>query len=174
LKGSDNLLLHPYDLMYCFTCCVIEQNDEDVIIAAMAVMILSKRFHGDFVVGQHLNWEQHVNMLHQEGMFKKMYQVSFSCFNRLLDMLKSWLKVDEKQSHNASKGIQPITAEMILHYTLHYLSGSSVHDIRVTAGISYITFYRLVHHGFDAINACSCLSLMFLITLQDLTVSANE
>jgi hypothetical protein len=55
LKGSDSSLLHPYDMMYCFTCSVTEQNDHDVFIAAIAVMILSKRFRGDFFVRQSLN-----------------------------------------------------------------------------------------------------------------------
>jgi hypothetical protein len=56
-------------------------------IAALAAMILSQKFCGDFVVRQHLNWELHIKMLLQEEQFKTMYHMSHSSFKKLLIML---------------------------------------------------------------------------------------
>jgi len=61
------------------------------------------------------------------------------------------------------KGRRSITAELILHCTLCYLSGGLVYDIRVTEGILCIS-----------INACPSLSIMFPSMLQDLSVSTDE
>jgi len=75
-------------------------------------------------------------------------------------VLLPWLNVDNKQSSNASKGRRPIVAEIILHCTLHYLAGGSVHDIRICAGLSHSSFNRAVHRGLDAINDCPRLSIL--------------
>jgi hypothetical protein len=61
LKGSDKSLHHPYDLIYSFTCGIIEDGDNFVIIVAMAILILCRSFCGNFGVRQHLNWELHVS-----------------------------------------------------------------------------------------------------------------
>ncbi len=67
-----------------------------------------------------------------------------------------------KQSHNASKGKQPIVPEIIMHCTLCYLAGGSIHDIRVCAGMSVSSFYRAVRCGIDAVNACLSLAIKSL------------
>jgi hypothetical protein len=59
---------------------------------------------------------------------KKMYRMSLSSFNRLLTKILPWLEANQKQSSNASKGQCPIVAEIILHCTLCFLAGGSVHD----------------------------------------------
>jgi hypothetical protein len=154
---------------------VATENDDDFpIIAAMAAAVLSRIYRGDVVVRQRLNWNLHVKTLIREGLFKKMYQMPPSAFNKLLKMLLPWMNVDNKQSSNASKGRRPIVAEIILHCTLRYLAGGSVHDIRVCAGLSHSSFYRAVHRGLDAINDCPSLSINFPMTLSDLSRSAAE
>jgi len=107
-------------------------------------------------------------------MFKKMYRMSPLSFNRLLAMILPWLDMNKKQSSNASKGRRSITAEIILHCTLHFLAGGSVHDIQVMAGMSRTSFYRCVHHGIDAINACPGLSIRFPLTISELANSAKD
>ncbi len=81
-----------------------------------------------------LKWNQHARRLECEGQFHRMYRMSVASFNNLLDLLQPWLQVNLKQTCNASKGKQPIVAEIILHCTLRYLAGGSVHDIRVQGG----------------------------------------
>lgn len=63
LTGSNKSLLHSFD-MISFTFGIMEESDDFVTIVAMAVMILFKRFHDDFIVRQHLNCKLHVKMLH--------------------------------------------------------------------------------------------------------------
>ena len=63
LKGNDSSLLHPYNILYS---CICKETalDDDVELAAMAAVILTSRFHGDFIVRQHLNWNYHAKRLH--------------------------------------------------------------------------------------------------------------
>ena len=174
LKGTNQSIVHPYDFIYSSAFVATENDDDFPIIAAMAAAVLSRKCSGDFVVRQRLNWNLHVKTLIREGLFKKMYRMSPSAFNKLLKMLLPWMNVDNKQSSNASKGRRPIVAEIILHCTLRYLAGGSVHDIRVCAGLSQSSFYRAVHRGLDAINDCPSLSINFPMTLSDLSRSAAE
>jgi len=185
LEGSDNILgsigvlkkgqgsfLHPYDLLHIVGTKVI--NDDFVVIAAMTASVLSHYFCGNFLVRQRLKWDQHVRQLEREEQFKRMYRVSLASFNKLIDLLWPWLHVNLKQSCNASKGKQPIVAEIIMHCTLCYLAGGSVHNILVCAGLSVSLFYRAVQRGIDAINACPKLAFKFPITVEDLMKSASE
>ncbi len=119
-------------------------DDDFELIAAVTVAVLSRNFRGDFLVRQRLKWSQHVRSLEREGQFQKMYRMSLASFDKLVDLLQPWLQVNLKQSHNASNGKQPIVPEIIMHCTLCYLAGGSIHDIRVCAGMSVSSYYRAV------------------------------
>jgi hypothetical protein len=90
----------------------------------------------------------------REKEFKKFYRMNLSSFNELLGLLRPHIKVNFKQSSNASNGRHPIIHEIILHCTLRYLAGGSYHDIRTTAGLSKSSFYHCIYHGIDAIDNC--------------------
>ena len=165
LKKDNQDMVHPYDLIYVFTFAKESNDDEELeTILAMSAMILSRNCRGDFIVRQRLNWERHVKLLLREGLFKRMYRMSHASFVKLLQMLHPWLLVDHRKSSNASKGKQPIGAEIIMHCTLRYLAGGSIHDIRVTAGMSATSFYWSVFRGINAIHSCRRL---YLIRNQD-------
>jgi hypothetical protein len=134
----------------------------------MATAILSHKFQGNFMVRQRLNGDSLVRSLIREGLFHKMNRVSPTTFNKLLTMLLHRLEVNKKQSSNASQGIQPILPEIILHCTLHYCAGGSIHDIHVFAGLSQSSLYRAVLHGIDVIITCPGLSIKFPVTLAEL------
>jgi hypothetical protein len=166
--------IHPLGVVYSCEFGGAEADTDFEIVAALAAAILSKRYRGDFIVRQRLNWDIHVKVLQHEGQFKKMYRMSLFSFNKLKNMLLPWLQVNEKQSNNASLGNRPIVAEIMLHCTLHYLGGGSYHDIRVSVGLSTAAFYRAVWRGIDAINSCLALQIKFPIMLEDLTKAAHE
>jgi len=42
------------------------------------------------------------------------------------------------------------------------------------AGMSSTSFYRRVHHGIDALNACPGLSIRFPLTISELANSAKD
>ena len=97
LKGNNSSLLHPCNILYSCICKETALDDDIELVAAMAAVILTSRFHGDFIVRQHLNWNCHAKKLHQEGVFKRMYRMSPSSFVRLLTMILPWLEVNKKQ-----------------------------------------------------------------------------
>ena len=147
-------MIHPFDLIYIFMFTKPTGDDDLETVLAMSAMILSRNFRGDFIVHHSLNWQHHVKLLLKEGLFKRMYRMSLESFEKLLEMLQPWLLVNQEKARNASKGEDPISAELIMHCTLRYLAGGSVHDIRTTAGMSKTSFYRSAYRGIDAINHC--------------------
>jgi hypothetical protein len=100
--------------------------------------------------------------------------MSAASFNELIDLLQPWLQVNCEQSCNASKGKQPIVAELIMHCSLCYLAGEPVHDIRVCTAMSVSSFYRAVRCGIDAINSCPRLAFKFPVQVGDLVKSASK
>jgi hypothetical protein len=50
LKGNNTSLLHPYDILYSCIHKEHQSDDDFEFIAAMAAVILSSRFHGNFLV----------------------------------------------------------------------------------------------------------------------------
>jgi hypothetical protein len=73
LKDANQSIVHPYKFIYSSVFAATENDDGFPIIAAMAAAVLCRKYHGDFVVRQQLNWNLHVKTLIREGMFKKMY-----------------------------------------------------------------------------------------------------
>ena len=175
LNKGERSFLNPYDLLSDILRVRTKGIDDDFeLIAAVAAAVLSRNFRGDFLVRQRLKWSQHVRRLEREGMFRKMYRMSVTSFDKLVNLLRPWLQVNLKQSRNASKGNQPIVPEIIMHCTLRYLAGGALHDIRVCAGLSVSSFYRAVRRGIDAVNACSSLAIKFPVTIDELMTSASE
>jgi hypothetical protein len=73
LKKGGGSFLHPYDLLYNILSVGTKGIDDDFeLIAAVAAVVLSQNFHGDFLVRQRLKWSQHVRRLEREGQFQKM------------------------------------------------------------------------------------------------------
>jgi hypothetical protein len=50
LKGNNASLLHPYDILYSCIHKEHQSDDDFEFIVAMAAVILSSRFHGNFLV----------------------------------------------------------------------------------------------------------------------------
>ena len=66
-----------------------------------------------------------------------------------------------------------ITTEIALHCLLRYLAGGSYIDIRLSAGISIPSFFRIVHDCIRAILRCDDLSFSFPSTDEELQKIAD-
>ena len=154
-KGNSGSLLHLCDLIYAFAYGRGNGSDDDLMdVAAMAAAVLSRQFRGSFLVRQRVNWQKRTRLLLREKEFKKFYRMSLSLFNILLEIVRPHIKINLKQSSNASKGRCWIIHEIILHCTLRYLAGGSYHDIHTMAGLSRASFYHCIYRGIGAINSC--------------------
>ena len=105
------------------------------------------------------------SLLH-ENLFHVKYRMSHIAFDKLLELLRPALTLKEKYA--VLSGLEPISCEIMLHCALRYLSGGSYHDIRATCYISKPSFFRLLWHTIDAINACDALELWLPSTREEL------
>jgi hypothetical protein len=128
-----------------------------VDVAAMAAVVLSWQFHGSFLVRQRFNWKNHVAT---ECPYRPLKYT-------LLEFIHLLIKINLKQSSNASNGRRTTIHEIILHCTLRYLCGGSYHDIFTTAGMSRSSFYNCIYHGTDAINNCLQIKIDFHLRCQE-------
>ena len=81
--------------------------------------------------------------------------------------------MDAKKSRNRTSNQDPIGPEMILHCTLHYLSGGSYLDVMIHTGISRVAFYSCVYRGVDAICKCPDLQLKMPTSISEMKVVAS-
>ena len=148
-------------------------DGEDVVLGLMTSFKIYQSIRPPFLVRKRLDWDEHVGILRREKRFKVMYRMSYKSFCKLVQLLRKSLTVDPNQSSRASKGEVPISPEIIMHVTLRYLAGGSVHDIRVLAGILHSSFYRFLRRGIDAINGCDALQLNWPHTMEELCDAAK-
>jgi hypothetical protein len=75
------------------------ENDEELMMA-LSVALLSKDLHSDVISRQRLNWHRHVKSLKWQGLFHLYYRMSYEAFNGLLNFLRSDLEVNATKSRN--------------------------------------------------------------------------
>ena len=81
--------------------------------------------------------------------------------------------MQDLQKRNARWVRKRITTEIALHCLLRWLAGGSYLDIRLSAGISTPSFFRIVHLCMDAILLCPELAFAFPSTVSEVRDASN-
>ena len=145
-----------------------EDDEEDIALFSILLAWISDmeeraiRPRAAFYVCEQLEWERHVTKLLDEGphAFSRMYRLDYDSFVKLCAMIEPILMQD-LQKRNARWVRKRITTEIALHCLLRWLAGGSYLDIRLSAGISTPSFFRIVHLCMDAILLCPELAFAF-------------
>jgi hypothetical protein len=77
--------------------------------------------------------------------------MSYDSFMKLVNLLMPFLEQNDTKSMNRC-GEPAISPPHILGLTIHWLSGSSFHDITDAGNFSRPIFFRLLHKGLEAIE----------------------
>jgi len=154
-------------------------TEEKQLLAAAAIAAsttcieqLYSRAPFDFVRDR-LCWQQHAQELVYEDRFHCNYRMSLESFTKLCDLIRPVLQLDEEMSRRAT-GKDPISVEIMLHCLLRFLGGSSYHCIRIIAGISEPSFYRIVYKCARAILSVNELEYHFPETEQEISDAASN
>ena len=75
-------------------------------------------------------------MLHHTKKFQSLYHMSLRLFNKLVDMLRPLLVVDERQSRNSTRNNKLIFPKLIVELGLQYFGGTYIKVLGVFYGIS--------------------------------------
>jgi hypothetical protein len=152
---------------YIFEEEEVEEEDEifETNIAAISTIINQR---SEAYTCDRISWQEHIQELFDEGptAFARMYRMKYESFNKLLIIIKPYLKTDSKMSMIRT-GKTPITPEIYLHCLIRWLSGGSYLDIRLTGGISVPSFYRIIHNCMDAIMKVPELAYHFPTDYQE-------
>ena len=119
-------------------------NQQFVVLQAVVatVAVVESQIRVSCYVRNRIEWDAHVKRLHDKSptAFSRMYRMSHTSFQSLCSLLEPWISIDEKMAKvQTTKG--PIFLAVVLHCLLHGLAGGSYLDIRLTAGISFPSFY---------------------------------
>ena len=106
-----------------------------------------------------LIWSDYVAELTHQNEFNVTFRMSISSFNKLVDLLRLELLVDESQSHRASSGSGPVLPELVVAMSLRWLAGGQWQDIKKVYGVSRSHFYFLRRKFMNAIMACPTLKI---------------
>ena len=161
MESDDNSSDASSDVSSCSSSNSDLSFAEDLSIASIALSFRAER-----LANVRMNWHRHVQSLLHENLFHVKYRMSHIAFDKLLELLRPALTLKEKYA--VLSGLEPISCEIMLHCALRYLSGGSYHDIRATCYISKLSFFRLLWHTIDAINACDALELWLPSTREEL------
>ncbi|KAI2494127.1 PIF1-like helicase [Fragilaria crotonensis] len=110
-----------------------------------------------------LIWSDFVAELTHQNEFNIAFRMSLASFNKLLDLVRPALTVDELQSRRASSGRKPVMPELVVAMPLRWLAGGQWQDIKKVYGLSRSHFYFLQLKFIHAVMASPVLE----ITLPD-------
>jgi hypothetical protein len=118
-----------------------------------------------------LNWHQHINDLMEEGEneFILQYRMPLETFEQLHNLLQGQL-YQETDDPN----VEAISSHIMLHCLLRWLAGGKCADIRIVAGISRASFYRVLHITMNAIVNNNELRIVPPTTLEDIDKAAYD
>lgn len=151
-----------------------EERDEAFIIFS-AASIHSRQERQPFYVRDRLLWQEHVTELRKEGPdnFTRLYRMSYEAFSQMCDIIRPNIEVNEEMSMRRT-GKPAIITEIGLHCLLRWLAGGSYHDIRMTAGISHSSFYRIMYKIVDEINSNPYFGINFPSSSTEIQDAADD
>jgi hypothetical protein len=122
-----------------------------------------KRRNVPYYVRDRLEWGVHVEKLLAEGpsAFTRMYRMDHESFVKLSRLMEPLIERDLRKAQARWGQQHAITTEIALHCLLRFLAGGSYLDIRLSAGISVPSFYRILHLCIDGILRCEEMSFSF-------------
>jgi hypothetical protein len=110
---------------------------------------------------QRMFWDEYLQTRQKDRYFRRHLRMELASFNKLLEMIREDLEVDEKMAGLRGGCILP---ELCLYCTLRWLAGGSYLDIHDRTGISVASFYRILWKTIKAIVKCKQLDLKFPVT----------
>ena len=104
-------------------------------------------------------WQEHMVKLDHIGekQFKARYHMTKTSFNTLVNLLD--ITVDEQQSMRSTKGIEPITKEIVVACGLRFLGAEQYKSIADAFHMSDSSARRVVRMFIEAVNACDQLEI---------------
>ena len=96
--------------------------------------------------------------------FKRHIRMSAESFNKLTNLIRHALEVDEDMANLQGGSIMP---EICVYCCLRYLAGGSYSDICFFTGISTASLFHLVWKVVFAINNCDALAITFPTTQEE-------
>jgi hypothetical protein len=107
-----------------------------------------------------LIWADYVAELLRQNEFNVTFRISFSSFNKLVDLLRVKLTVDESQAIRSSSNESGcILPELVIAMSLRWLAGGQWQDIKKVYGVSRSHFFFLRSKFLDAVMDCSDLEI---------------
>lgn len=90
-----------------------------------------------------LVWKDYVSQLIHQNEFSVTFRMSLGTFNKLVEILREDLEVNQHQALRSSKRNGPILPELVVAMSLRWLAGGQWPDIKKVYGVSKGHFYRL-------------------------------
>ena len=122
------------------------------------------------IVLQRLYWEEFLQKYHNRTLFKRHLRMHPESFNKLLDLIRPELEVNNVMAALRGGAIKP---ELRLYCAIRWLAGGSYTDICIGIGISQCSFYRVCWETIQAIINCEALSIRFPQGEEELKKAAS-
>ena len=120
-----------------------------------------------------VDWEEHLRMCRHTNGFYCRYHMREVSFDKLVDLLREDITVDEIRSRASTQGNDPIYPELITAAGLRFLGGEYQKSIADFIGVSIDSTRRVIRMFLDAVLMCDELDIHLPHTQADLFQLAN-
>ena len=104
-------------------------------------------------------WNKYLQQMHHQNEFCETFRMSLPTFEKLVALVRKDLLVDELQAYRSCKGFGSCYPEMIVAFSLRWLSGGQWQDLKIVYGISRTYLLVLVKKFIRAVLACEELAM---------------
>ena len=99
-----------------------------------------------------INLKEHFKMCRATDGFQRRFHMSEDSFQKLVDILKDDLSINEAQSRRCTQGNAPITLEMVLAIGLRYMGGEHAKSLADIYGMHIKSAERVIGKFLNAVD----------------------
>ena len=133
---------------------LLDFDGEDVACFVATQALDDKDVRGPKFLYKRIDWEEDLKMLRATGQFRSRYHMPEPTFNKLVEILRDDLSVDELQSRRSSGGNKPISVEVIVGMGLRFMGGELIKSTYWHYGMPKASAYRWIdRHGLNRFNS---------------------
>ncbi len=153
-----------------------DSDDDDVeqsLHGIMVILWVNKASKSIKYRHKRLNWDKLIRKLQHTKQFPFHYHMTLPTFNKLVELLRPMVSINELKSRNSTANDEPIYPEMIVGAGLRFLGGSFYKDIEDIYRIPNHSVWRIVAMFVRALRAWKEIDICLPSTPEELEETGN-
>ena len=150
-----------------------DTTDDEVVALLLLFFEENSRIRSIKWKNNRLNWQEHIRRELHTKTFASKYHMPLRSFNRLVNLVRHGVTVNEIRSMASTGGNTPIYPELIVGMSLRYMGGEFPKSLVDIFGVDDSSVPRLINLFFDSVCSTPEIAIRLPQTSEELQQLAN-